>query len=81
MCIQITMGAWAFARVRQAKPDLRKFPRLARALPHRLQLRLEEGEVLYIPACWAHEITGEPFAAKTRFSALRSRWTTSRPCM
>lgn len=43
----------------QATPDLGEFPNLARALPARIELTLCAGEVLFIPACVAHEITGE----------------------
>ena len=51
--------SWAFSQVVQASPDLGTFPRLAQALPHRLELVLEEGEVLFLPAGVAHEISGE----------------------
>ena len=51
--------SWAFSQVVQASPDLGAFPRLAQALPHRLELVLEEGEVLFLPAGVAHEISGE----------------------
>ena len=52
--------SWAFSRVRQMQPDLERFPRLAHALTQRQELVLEEGEVLFIPACCAHEISGLP---------------------
>ena len=51
--------SWAFARVRQSQPDLARFPRLATALTHRMEVTLDEGDVLFIPACVAHEISGE----------------------
>ena len=51
--------SWAFSQVKQSQPDFDKFPRLAAALEHRIELTLNEGEVLFIPACCAHEITGE----------------------
>ena len=46
--------------MRQSQPDLERFPRLAGALAQRMELLLDEGEVLYIPACCAHEISGIP---------------------
>ena len=39
---------------------LRALPRLRDAMPHRIEVVLDEGEVLFIPACCAHEISGEP---------------------
>jgi hypothetical protein len=50
-------------QVEQSKPDFVKFPRLRRALEDRMVTMLEEGEVLFIPCCAAHEITGEPLRA------------------
>ena len=47
------------AQVVQSKPDFVKFPRLRAALETKVELTLEEGEVLFIPACCAHEISGE----------------------
>lgn len=46
--------SWAFAQVVQAKPDFERFPRLRDAMAERVELILEEGEVLFIPACCAH---------------------------
>jgi hypothetical protein len=55
--------SWAFARVVQTKPDFAQFPRLRNALERRTVVLLEEGEVLFIPACCAHEISGEELRA------------------
>jgi hypothetical protein len=52
--------SWAFAQVVQSQPDYERFPRLRDAMPHRIEVVLDEGEVLFIPACCAHEISGEP---------------------
>ena len=51
--------SWAFSQVVQSQPDLEKFPKLREGLEHKMEVHLEEGEVLYIPACCAHEISGE----------------------
>uniref|UniRef100_A0A7S2IVI5 JmjC domain-containing protein n=1 Tax=Haptolina brevifila TaxID=156173 RepID=A0A7S2IVI5_9EUKA len=51
--------SWAFSQVVQSAPDFAKFPQLKWALEKRIEVELQEGEVLYIPACCAHEITGE----------------------
>lgn len=57
--------SWAFSQVpnvlqRAAEAELLlEFPDLGRALPQRMELQLDEGEVLFIPACCAHEIAGE----------------------
>ena len=37
--------SWAFSQVRQAHPELTRFPRLANALPERMELILDEGDV------------------------------------
>jgi hypothetical protein len=52
--------SWAFSKAagQSDPPDWTSFPGLERAWPHRIQLDLNEGEVLYIPACCAHEISG-----------------------
>jgi len=55
--------SWAFSQVRQSQPDLERFPRLAHALSERMEVVLDEGEVLFIPACCAHEIHGEHLLA------------------
>ena len=50
--------SWAFSQVALGAPDLARFPRVRDALAHRIELVLEPGDVLYIPACAAHEIAG-----------------------
>jgi len=50
--------SWAFSQVTLQKPDFVRFPRLREALPKAIHLTLREGEVLFIPATVAHEITG-----------------------
>lgn len=45
-----------FSQVDIARPDFRRFPRLRQALQQRLDVRLEAGEVLFIPAFWWHEV-------------------------
>ena len=50
--------SWAFAQVVQSRPDFERFPRLRDALRLKMEITLDEGEVLFIPACAAHEITG-----------------------
>lgn len=41
-----------------ANPDEQRWPRLGEALKHRLELVLEQGDTLFIPINWWHEITG-----------------------
>ena len=50
--------SWAFSRVRISCPDFQRFPGLRQAMAMRLELDLEEGDVLFIPSGVAHEITG-----------------------
>ena len=44
--------SWAFAQVVQSRPDYERFPRLRAAMAQRIEVILDEGEVLFIPACW-----------------------------
>jgi hypothetical protein len=46
-----------FSQVYPDRPDFQAFPRLQQALHHRYELVLEQGEALYIPAGWWHEVT------------------------
>jgi len=46
-----------FSRVYPDRPDFEAFPKLRHALDDRYDLVLEQGEVLYIPAGWWHEVT------------------------
>ncbi len=38
-------------------PDFQSFPKLKQALQHKHEVILNQGEVLYIPAGWWHEVT------------------------
>ena len=40
------------------KPDLNRHPLLEKATPYKV--RLTEGDVLYLPAYWHHEVTSHP---------------------
>ncbi|HEY9640048.1 MAG TPA: cupin-like domain-containing protein [Coleofasciculaceae cyanobacterium] len=46
-----------FSQVYPDRPDFAAFPRLRQALNHRYDLVLQQGEVLYIPSGWWHEVT------------------------
>lgn len=62
-----------FARVYLDRPEA-AFPRLAAALAAVVELELAEGEALYIPAGWWHEVTvlGEDYAISVnRFQRVR----------
>lgn len=39
------------------RPDFARFPRLEAALPHRVEVEVHPGEVLFIPANWWHEVS------------------------
>lgn len=38
-------------------PDFASFPKLKQALQHKQEVILNQGELLYIPAHWWHEVT------------------------
>ncbi|MGF1603710.1 MAG: cupin-like domain-containing protein [Thermosynechococcaceae cyanobacterium] len=46
-----------FSQVTLQSPDFDAFPQLREALPHRIEVILNAGEALYIPAGWWHEVT------------------------
>lgn len=47
----------SFSQVYPEKPDFQSFPKLKEALRHKQEVILNQGEVLYIPAGWWHEVT------------------------
>mmetsp|Transcript_159417 Transcript_159417/g.305761 ORF Transcript_159417/g.305761 Transcript_159417/m.305761 type:complete len:708 (+) Transcript_159417:61-2184(+) len=53
-----TSMSWAWSRVCLQDVDVKTFPNLRQALPKRCEVILEEGDALFIPACWAHQIEG-----------------------
>ena len=50
--------SWTFSQVHASAPDLEKFPGASEALAQSVVATLEPGDILYIPAMWAHEIKG-----------------------
>jgi ribosomal protein L16 Arg81 hydroxylase len=46
-----------FSQVDTDAPDAAAFPDYEKALDHRIDLVLEQGEILYIPVSWWHEVT------------------------
>eukprot|EP00928_Gymnodinium_smaydae_P031965 TRINITY_DN23285_c0_g1_i1.p1 TRINITY_DN23285_c0_g1~~TRINITY_DN23285_c0_g1_i1.p1 ORF type:complete len:617 (+),score=115.30 TRINITY_DN23285_c0_g1_i1:75-1925(+) len=48
----------AWSRVSLSNIDVRSYPHVRQALPRRREVILEEGDALFIPACWAHQVTG-----------------------
>ena len=46
-----------YSQVYPDMPDFESFPRFRKALPHRIDLLLQPGEILFIPAGWWHEAT------------------------
>lgn len=51
----LKLRCW-FSQVYPEKPDLISFPKLKEALQHKREVILNQGETLYIPAGWWHEI-------------------------
>ncbi|MBD0364300.1 MAG: cupin-like domain-containing protein, partial [Coleofasciculus sp. C3-bin4] len=52
----LKLRAW-FSQVYPDKPDFESLPKLKEALQHKQELILNQGEMLYIPAGWGHEVT------------------------
>lgn len=52
----LKLRSW-FSRVSLTQPDLAAFPRFNVALEHQYEVILKQGETLYIPMCWWHEVT------------------------
>lgn len=52
----LKLRSW-FSQVYPDKPDFESFPKLKEALQHKQELILNQGELLYIPAGWWHEVT------------------------
>jgi lysine-specific demethylase 8/hypoxia-inducible factor 1-alpha inhibitor (HIF hydroxylase) len=47
----------SFSQVYPENPDFQSFPKLKKALRHKYEVILNQGEVLFIPAGWWHEVT------------------------
>lgn len=70
--------SWAFCRT-TGNPDaaqLEKFPRLAEAMRNKAEALLEPGEILYIPAGWAHEVSGERGPESDHVLSVNRFWHT-----
>lgn len=52
----LKIRSW-FSQVYPDKPNFTEFPHLKQALEHRYEVILNQGELLYIPAGWWHEVT------------------------
>lgn len=46
-----------YSQVYPENPDFQKFPKCKNALSHRYEVILKQGEILFIPAGWWHEVT------------------------
>lgn len=51
----LKLRCW-FSQVYPEKPDFTSFPKLKQALEHKREAILNQGDILYIPAGWWHEI-------------------------
>jgi lysine-specific demethylase 8/hypoxia-inducible factor 1-alpha inhibitor (HIF hydroxylase) len=52
----LKLRSW-FSQVYPENPDFESFPKLKTALQHKHEVILNQGELLYIPAGWWHEVT------------------------
>ncbi|MBO3464497.1 cupin-like domain-containing protein, partial [Aetokthonos hydrillicola] len=50
------LRSW-FSQVYPESPDFDTFPKMKQALQYKTELILNQGEILYIPAGWWHEVT------------------------
>ena len=46
-----------YSKVYPDNPDFQAFPRYEFAMPHRIDITLQPGELLFIPSGWWHEVT------------------------
>lgn len=46
-----------YSQVYPETPDFESFPNYAAAVPHRMELVLNPGDILFLPAGWWHEVT------------------------
>jgi hypothetical protein len=81
----LNMRCW-YSRVSLENPDFQSFPKFKKALQHKREVLLHQGEILYIPSCWWHEVTtlgNEMVCSVARFwrvyptsraVLIRSRW-------
>lgn len=56
LCQGLKVRSW-FSQVYPEQPDLNLFPKFKEALQHKYEVILQQGEVIYIPAGWWHEVT------------------------
>ncbi|MEO0838230.1 MAG: cupin-like domain-containing protein [Cyanobacteria bacterium J06643_5] len=47
----------SYSKVYPENPDFVKFPKFKQALSHRYEVILKQGDILFIPAGWWHEVT------------------------
>lgn len=50
--------SWAFSQVNVDHPDFEQFPQLNAIWDKKIKVILSPGEILYLPALWAHHIRG-----------------------
>jgi lysine-specific demethylase 8/hypoxia-inducible factor 1-alpha inhibitor (HIF hydroxylase) len=65
----LKLRSW-FSQVNLENPDFKSMPKFKEALRHKREVVLEQGETLYIPAGWWHEVIGlgdEMVCAVNRF--------------
>ncbi|MBD2087292.1 cupin-like domain-containing protein [Coleofasciculus sp. FACHB-542] len=65
----LKLRSW-FSQVDLENPDFKTMPKFKQALQHKCEVILEQGETLYIPAGWWHEVIGlgdEMVCAVNRF--------------
>lgn len=70
--------SWAFCRTSAyADPasTVEHYPRFARAMAARAEVVLDPGEILYLPAGWAHEVAGE-LGAEPHVLSVNRFWHT-----
>lgn len=65
------------SQVNLNNPDFEQFPNLQKALTHQLKVTLRQGEILYIPAGWWHEVKllgNEPVCSVNRWWFIAPLW-------
>lgn len=67
---------WTFSQSTLAQPDTTTWPHMEQLVTQCIEVLLNPGEVLYIPAMWAHEVTGIAQGSCEHVLSVNKFWRT-----